>query len=82
MKTGWKLTQLRRAVFSVVLLSLSGCQTTPPTPAGVALNTLCREWGGSLVYWHDDDTLGTKLQVTNSNRKYQAACKPFINTDR
>ena len=68
------LTPKRLLPFSVVLLMLSGCPSTPTMSGGVALNTLCREWGRSLPTWAPADTDATRISILKAYDIHEAAC--------
>lgn len=78
MKITWQQMLIALVIFSVVLLMLNGCHTTRRTGAGIAIDALCREWGGSLPSRSRDDTQRTQEEISRAYNVYEAACNAEV----
>jgi hypothetical protein len=75
MKNNSALTLKKLAVYSSALLMLSGCGTMEKQ--GIAISTLCREWGRSLPTRSREDTEQTQKEIGRAYAVYEAACRNF-----
>ena len=77
-RTSLSQTLAKLLISSAVLLLLSGCPWTKTTTGGIAISTLCREWGRSLPSRSRQDTEQTQREVGKAYDVYEAACGESI----